>query len=117
MRADHDRILDMIEMCDLLVEHASDLSRLTDNPVIQAAAQRWIEVLGEAASNVSEETKRAHPEVAWREITGIRVILAHAYFHIGQDIIGNVIEHDVPRLRAQLQPIAKSLADTDTEPS
>lgn len=84
--------------------------------MIQAAAQRWIEVLGEAAANVSEETKRAHPEVAWRKSRGIRVILAHAYFHIEQDITGNVIEHDVPRLRTQLQPIANSLDGADTEP-
>lgn len=74
MRADHDRILDMIEMCDLLLQHASDPSRLAEDPVIQAAAQRWIEVLGEAASNVSVETKRAHPEVAWRPDLGGREV-------------------------------------------
>jgi uncharacterized protein with HEPN domain len=44
-------------------------------------------VLGEAASHVSDELQAAHPEVAWREVTGIRLILAHAYFHIDQDII------------------------------
>ena len=49
MRGDRDRILDMIEMCDLLLEYASDRQRLVDDPVVQAAAQRWIEVLGEAA--------------------------------------------------------------------
>jgi len=90
----------MLEMCDLLVEHASDERRLADDPVTQAAAPRWIEVLGEAASHVSDELQTAHPEVAWREITGIRLILAHAYFHIDQDIIGNVISEHVPRLRA-----------------
>jgi hypothetical protein len=55
-----------------------------------------------------------HPEVAWREITGIRLILAHAYFHIDHDIIGNVISQHVPRLRAQLQLIAESLVDSDS---
>ncbi len=58
MRGDHDRILALLEMCDLLIEHASDLSRLAEDPMVQAAAQRWIEVLGEAASNVSDETKK-----------------------------------------------------------
>ena len=77
MRGDRDRLLDMLEMCDLLIEHASDERRLADAPVIQAAAQRWIEVLGEAASPVSEEVKQTHPEVSWREIVGIRAILAH----------------------------------------
>ena len=60
----------MLEMFDLLLEHASDPRRLADDPVIQAAAQPWIEVLGEAASHVSDETKSASPEVAWREIAG-----------------------------------------------
>lgn len=62
MRGDRDRILDMVEMCDLLTEHASDERQLGDDPVTQAAAQRWIEVLGEAASHVSEDLKLAHPE-------------------------------------------------------
>lgn len=103
----------MIEMCDLLLEHASDQRRLANDPVIQAAAQRWIEVLGEAASHVSDEIKSAHPYVAWREISGIPVILAHAYFHIEHDIVGDVIDHDVPLLRAQLQLIVDSFGDGD----
>lgn len=53
MRGDRDRLLDMLEMCDLLMEHAADQRRLTDDPVIQAAAQRWIEVISEAASHIS----------------------------------------------------------------
>ena len=113
MRGDRDRILHMLEMCDLLLQHASDQRRLADDPVIQAAAQRWIEVLGEAASHVSDETKSAYPEVAWREIAGIRVILAHAYFHVEQDIVGRVIDHEVPLLRAQLQPAADSLTNSE----
>ena len=113
MRGDRDRLLDMVEMCDLLLAHASDESRLATDPVTQAAAQRWIEVIWEAASRVSPEIKDAHPEVAWREMAGIRVILAHGYFHIEADIIGNVVARDVPRLRAQLVVILGSLPPTD----
>lgn len=102
MRGDRDRLLDMIEMCDLLIRYASDRAALASDPVIQAAAQRWIEVLGEAASRISDETRQAHPEIPWRDIIGTRVILAHAYFHIDQDVIGQVVDHDVPALRSQL---------------
>jgi uncharacterized protein with HEPN domain len=115
VRGDRDRLLDMLEMCDLLIEHASSKRRLSDDPVIQAAAQRWIEVLGEAASRVSEEIKQGHPEVAWRGIVGIRVLLAHGYFHIDQDIVGSVIDQDVPELRDQLQVIADSLASSEDD--
>ena len=36
------------------------------------------------SGHASDEIKSAHSQVAWREISGIRVILAHAYFHIGR---------------------------------
>jgi len=110
MRGDRDRLLDMIEMCDLLLRHASDRVALATDPVIQAAAQRWIEVLGEAAAHVSDETKTTHPEIPWRDIIGTRVILAHAYFHIDQDIIGQVIDRDVPALRIQLVAAAGAVS-------
>jgi uncharacterized protein with HEPN domain len=114
MRRDRERILDMLEMCDLLLAHAASPEQLEASPVVQGAAQRWIEVLGEAASHISDDLKQAHPEVAWREIVGIRVILAHAYFHIDHDIIGDLIARDIPRLRTQLQTILESL---EPEPS
>lgn len=78
---------------------------LATDPVVQAAAQRWVEVLGEAASHLSDDVRSAHPEVPWREIIGTRVILAHAYFHVDQDIIGDVVERDIPAVRVQLQAI------------
>lgn len=83
---------------------------MASDPVIQAAAQRWIEVLGEAASHVSDDTKSANPEIPWRDIIGTRVILAHAYFHIDQDIIGQVIDRDVPALRIQLVAVADAVS-------
>ncbi|MEP7112815.1 MAG: HepT-like ribonuclease domain-containing protein [Ilumatobacteraceae bacterium] len=38
-------------------------------------------------------------------------MLAHAYFHIDQDIIGHVINRDIPVLRNQLEAIADALGD------
>lgn len=109
MRGDADRVLDMIEMCGLLTKHASDPAVLASDPVVQAAAQRWIEVLGEAASHISDGVKAEHPEVPWRDIIGTRIILAHAYFHIDQDIVGQVVARDIPTLRANLERIARVL--------
>lgn len=113
MRGDRDRLLDMSEMCDLLLTHASDAHALEHDPVVQAAAQRWIEVLGEAASHVSAELKAVHPEVPWRELAGARVVLAHAYHHVDQDIIGAVVARDIPALQCDLAVIIGELAPDD----
>ena len=66
-------------------------------------------MLGEAATHLSDELRSAHPEIPWREIIGTRVILAHAYFHVDQDIIGDVVKRDVPAIRSDLQAIVDSL--------
>lgn len=100
----------MIEMCDLLVTHASDPERLRSDPVTQAAAQRWIEVLGEAASHISGEVQEANPDVPWRKVIGTRIILAHAYFHIDQDIVGSIVSDEIPDLRRHLAVALESLS-------
>ena len=46
------------------------------------ALERVMEVLGEAARRVSDEFQRAHPEIAWRKIIGLRNVLAHEYGRI-----------------------------------
>ena len=112
MREDRDLVLDMIEMCDLIMEHAADPDRMETDPVVQAAAQRWIEVLGEAASKVSSEVTSGHPEIPWRDIVGTRVILAHAYFHIDTAVVRQVVKTDVPKLRRQQDAVVAELADS-----
>jgi len=113
VRGDRDRILDMVEMYDLVRKQATAQRKLTVEQVTQAAAQRWIEIIGDAASHVTDEVKTANPDVAWREMSGIRIILAHGYFHIEDDIIGNVDTNDIPVLRRQLQAILDTPSDTD----
>jgi hypothetical protein len=94
------------------MEHAADERKLADDPVVQAAAQRWIEVIGEAASHVSDELKLAHPDVAWREISGIRVILAHGYFPLIHPAHKNRTPRPGQRLLKPFRQIIESVNDS-----
>jgi uncharacterized protein with HEPN domain len=103
VRDDDVRVLDIIETCDQLIEHVgNDLGRFEADPVIQAAAQRWLEIIGEAAARLSEEFKAEHSDVAWRDLVGMRNILAHGYFHVDRDVMWTAITRDVPKLRGAL---------------
>ena len=99
----------MLEMCDLLLAHASEPGALRSDPVVQGAAQRWIEVLGEAASHVSAEVRDSNPQVPWRKMIGTRTILAHGYFHVDQDIIGSIVADEIPEVRRHLAAVVESL--------
>jgi uncharacterized protein with HEPN domain len=61
------------------------------------------EVLGEAAGKISAATRASHPEIPWREITGMRHRLIHGYGEIRLDLVWTV-------LRDRLAPLIAVLA-------
>ncbi len=68
------------------------------NLMIRSAVERQLEILGEAARRVSEAFKKTHPEIPWRQIVGLRNILAHEYGDINQQRIWLIISDSIPAL-------------------
>jgi len=62
------------------------------------ALTRLVEIVGEAAKNVSDEERKRHSEVPWRAIAGTRDRLAHAYFDIDLDQLWRIVSSDLPAL-------------------
>ena len=64
-----------------------------------------IEIIGEAAYQTSEETRRQLTEISWDDIIGMRHRLVHAYFDINLDILWRTAQDDLPQLSAVLEKI------------
>jgi uncharacterized protein with HEPN domain len=62
----------------------------------KAAVIRNLEVIGEAAKLVSEETKITYKIVEWKEMAALRNKLIHEYFGIDYMIVWNVLHEDIP---------------------
>ncbi len=71
----------------------------------QNAAIRSLEIIGEAAGKVSTTARTAHPEIPWREITGMRHRLIHGYADVRLDIVWIVLRERLGPLVAALEPI------------
>jgi uncharacterized protein with HEPN domain len=89
---------DAVSFGEGLDEAAFRNSRLHQNAVIRA-----LEVIGEAAGKVSAVTQAAHPEIPWREITGMRHRLIHGYADVGLDHVWVVLRGDLAPLIATLE--------------
>ena len=71
----------------------------------QLAILKAVEIVGEAAARLSLETREAHPDIPWREVTGMRNRLVHAYFDIDLQLVWGTVQSDLPELIAQLEPL------------
>lgn len=103
-RSDDQRIADILDACDelsLVVELRSQ-SALSEQ-VLLRAAERLLEIIGEAAANVSDEEMVAHPAVDWRSLARLRIVLAHHYHRTDPELIWTYAVNEAPALRSALR--------------
>ena len=80
-------------------------SDLDEDRQLVLATVKSIEIVGEAAARVSDETQAAHPTIPWAAAVGMRNRLVHAYFDIDHDRVWDTIADDLPPLIAQLSAL------------
>ena len=78
---------------------------LNHDEKLTLALVRLLEVLGEAATQVSEDTRKLHPQIPWTNITATRHRLIHGYFDVDLDIVWEIVNADLPALIKALQRI------------
>jgi uncharacterized protein with HEPN domain len=87
----------------------SNLDIFFQNSMMRFASVKQIEIIGEAANNISEETKEKFSEIQWRQITGLRHVLVHEYFGIDSRLIWQIIVNDIPTLKLQIKEVLLSM--------
>jgi uncharacterized protein with HEPN domain len=55
--------------------------------LVQAWVLRHIQIIGEAAAGITQETRMLAPDIPWGQIVGLRNALVHAYFNIDWDAV------------------------------
>ena len=70
-----------------------------------------IEIAGEAATNIGDETRSQYPDVPWRELAATRVLLAHAYHRVDLDLLWDIAERDLADLAQMLGPVDEATSD------
>lgn len=79
-----------------------------DTEAIRSAVERKLEIIGEAARRISEVFRDSHPEIPWREATGLRNLLSHEYDKVNYKEIYRIARTRVPELVEQLTSLVPS---------
>jgi uncharacterized protein with HEPN domain len=94
-----------------------DLAGFLGNEDLQAAIERYIEVIGEAAGKLSQHTRDLAPDVPWSQVIGARNVIVHGYAEIEPDRIWDIVKSHLPSLRAAVDRLQQLISEKEgTEP-
>lgn len=107
----------MLEALDRVMEVTAKTSKdqFLGDWIVQDALIRELEVMGEAAGRVTRELTSRHPDIPWREITGLRHKLIHDYFVVALDVVWDTATIDVPGVRPRLIELLEEIETTVRE--
>ena len=121
---------DQLRLADYLAHNAEAIERIDrytedlgevafqNNPLVQDAVIRNIEIIGEASNNIEKhypDFAVAHPDLPLAFAYQMRNAVAHGYFKVDLDIVWKTIQGDLPGLHARVREALASLPDYDIE--
>jgi len=97
----------MLDMTRRAVKAIKSKSRAKydKDDMLRLGLTHLVQVIGEAASKVSEKFQREHPEIPWRKIIGMRHRIVHDYMRVDEDVLWQVVTTDLPALLPLLEAI------------
>jgi len=114
MRSDRERLLDIQEAIGRIERYAvQGREAFEQDELIQTWIVHHLQIIGEAARGLSEESRTANQQVPWNQIIGMRNILVHHYFGIDEPVVWSVVENHLQALKSAVQQILDSLPEND----
>ncbi len=83
-------ILDSARMIQAYLANVSEVNFMA-NPEKQDAVLRRFEIIGEASSRLAPETRALFPELPFRQMRGMRNIIAHDYGDVDLDQVWRTV--------------------------
>jgi uncharacterized protein with HEPN domain len=101
-------ILDAITEIENYIDKATK-EQFLNNSMMRFASIKQIEIIGEAANQITDATKNKFSEIEWKQITGLRNILVHEYFGVDNSLVWQIVITDIPLLKEKITEVLNSL--------
>lgn len=91
-------ISDAIEKIERYIK-ADDFDVFSNNDMMADAVVRELEIIGEAARNLSDSFVNRHRQMPWSKIKAMRNVLIHEYFGVNLKVVWDTCKNDLPELK------------------
>lgn len=104
---DHVRLQHMLDAAREAIGFAQGRAHtdLDSDRMLVLSLVKEIEIVGEAANQISKATREQLPGIPWADIVGMRNRLVHSYFDINLEILWRTVKDDLPALIEVLEPL------------
>ena len=108
---DLDRLADIYRFCELILEERGRLDWETfESSTEKWAFVKWLENIGEAAYQLSDETINEFGEVDWQVIINARHYYVHHYFDLDWPRVWQtIVKTDFDELKVAISKIVETL--------
>lgn len=107
MERDQVYLLDILHAARLAVSYIEGVPQHAFLKDIQRqdSVIRRIEIIGEAARRITDETRSSHPEIPWSDMIGMRNLMIHDYDDVDLLIVWETVKQSLPELIARIAPL------------
>jgi len=107
-------LLDIQEAIERIEKYSSrGRQTFEEDELIQNWIVHQLQIIGEALRSISDDFRREHNDIPWKETIGMRNILVHRYFDLDTDLVWKAVMRDLPDLKEKV----RSALEYDDEPS
>lgn len=100
MRREDERLQDILVAIAAIEKYTNRGRQVFDNEeLIQVWIIYHLQIIGEAANDLSKVLKNQHSVIPWQQIIGLRNLLVHEYFRIDKQLVWDIATKDLPLLK------------------
>jgi len=112
MRGDRERLLDILEAIENIARRVgSDREVFFRDELLQVWAIHHIQIIGEAANQISKALQNRYSSIPWPDIVDMRNVLVHRYFGVDLQEVWDTLSTDLPNLKRAVEQILREIAN------
>ena len=78
-----------------------------NDDTLKRAFVRSLEIIGEASKKITADVREKYSMVEWRLMAGMRDRLIHDYFGVDYDLVWDVVQNKIPRLKKEIEEMLR----------